>query len=434
MSSWPRWLLHHIMNNSNNLNDEKCIETKTDQTGTQSQLGRKRRRGNTQQVIHSPNASTINPQLNPFANSHGLPRSPSADEFAQIYIMNVILYFEQHNRCQLCHEPIEHIPFTIWTCGTCFLCEQCICKIYDKHRYQWDDHYKRRRPNIDMISNVENIYPSNATNPAQTFQDAIKCYICRSTDRERTCRTIMPYPCNVTQYMLGRAFVKSFGTRPVPRSSASVTPLDIDTCGVVRSSTDVTKIQYTCPHCKIVTFRYSQLKNYIRHQTVCLFRPVQCPFVDCDVTFLPRILNYASLGHEKFDSLLEISTPEITTKLEDHYAKECKHKVLCNLVDCKQHRGTEAADAKQSTRVVLVHQLHEHSLTNLKSLVPMSVDDFSKHQPIWSETEMKTKFPDDVQKCQNEEEEEEYIPAEEEESSGDDDYTVTRLVVERGWG
>ncbi len=410
--------------------DEK-VETKIE-----SQVGRKRRRGNaegranTQQVIHSPNA--INPQLNPFANGHlnVHPRSQSADEFAQIYIMNVILYFEQHNRCQLCHEPIEHIPFTIWTCGTCFLCEQCICKIYDKHRYQWDERYKHRRANVDMISNVENIYPSNATTPANTFQDAIKCYICRSTDRERTCRTIMPYPCNVTQYMLGRAFVRSFGPRPVPRSPATVTPADIDTCGVVRSSTDVTKIQYTCPHCKIVTFRYSQLKNYIRHQTVCLFRPVQCPFVDCDITFLPRILNYASMGHEKFDSLLEVSTPEITTKLEDHYAKECKHKVLCNLMDCKQHTQTRITDPSPS-RVVLVHQLHEHSLTNLKSLVPMSVDDFSKHQPIWNETEMKTKFPDDVQKCQNEEEEEEYIPEEEEESSGDDDYTVTRLVVER---
>ncbi len=402
-----------------------------------TKTGNKRRR--TGNVV-----SELNPQSNPFANAHinlALQKGGYVEELAQLHVMSAILYYEQHNRCQVCHEPIDSIPFTLWTCGTCFLCEQCICMIYDKHRFEWS----RRRSNVDFVSNIENAYPTNARSPAQTFEDTIKCYICRPSDRERTCRTVMPGSCNVSRYMLGREFTKSFQNRPVPRTPSSLSLQDLEAFNQLRNTLDPTKTTFTCPHCKVLTFRYSQIKQYMKHQTVCVFRLVHCPFADCDVMFLPRILNYASMGTERFDSLLEVSSTEITTKLEDHFLRECKHKVLCNVANCKLHevvggddKQGDMKDAKEpkQTRILQVHQLHEHALQNLKTLPLMSMDDLTKKQPMWSENEMKAKFPDDHRKCQHEIEEELVIPRDPDEDPEDDDGDhssdedfVTRVVI-----
>lgn len=401
--------------------------TFTSDTQTQETKGTKRRRTGNNHVV-----SELNPQSNPFANGHSIIKGSFLEELAQLYVMSTILYFEQHNRCQVCHEPIESLPFTLWTCGTCFLCEQCICVIYDRHRFEWSR--MRRRANVDLISNVEHIYPNNARWPSQTFDDSIKCYICERATRDRTCRTIMPYACNVGRYMLGREFVKSFGPRPVPRTSTTLTSQDLETFNSLRKTLDTSKLTFPCPHCKVVTFRHSQLKQFIKHQTVCVFRLVHCPFADCDVMFLPRILNYSSMGTETFDSLLEVSNTELTTKLEDHFVRECKHKVLCNVADCKLHED----EKKESvSRIVRVHQLHEHALQTLKTLAPMSMDDLQKHQPKWSDAEMKTKFPQDYHACQHEMEDEVVIPPDPDDDddgdhSSDEDYGgVTHIVVQR---
>lgn len=382
--------------------------------------------------------SELNPQSNPFANAHinlALQKGGYIEELAQLHVMSTILYYEQHNRCQVCHEPIDGIPWTLWTCGTCFLCEECICDVYDKNRF----HFSRRRSNVDFVSNVEHIYPENEYGPGTTFTDTIKCYICRPANPdERGCRTVMPYSCNVGRYLLGREFVKSFQNRSVPRTPTALTLQDLESFNMLRNTLDPTKSTFTCPHCKVLSFRYSQLKQFIKHQTVCVFRLVHCPFADCDVMFLPRILNYASMGTETFRSLLEVSSTEITTKLEDHFSRECKHKVLCNVVDCKVHSDkTDDTKEPKPSRIVQVHQLHEHALQNLKTLAPLTVDDLGKKQAMWSETEMKAKFPDEYRKCQHEIEEELVIPRDpddigEEDDDGDhssDEDFVTRVVI-----
>lgn len=379
-------------------------------------------------------STLLNPQLNPLANNHVVPSEGVVFEFAQQFVMDHVLYYEQHNQCQFCQEPIETIPFTLWTCGTCFLCEGCVCKIYDKYRYKWSS--RHRRPKIDMVGNLEQIYPNHFTTPSQTFTDDIKCYICRDGGG-RTCRTTSPVTCNVTRYLLGKNFLKAT-SRPVPTSSTEITMQDILQFKRVRNSIEPSKGTYTCPHCKIVTFRYSQLKEYMRHQTVCLFRRVQCPFTDCDNLFLSRMLRETSIGQETLDHLLEVSPSDISSRIEDHFTMECSHKILCNIRTCDQHPSDEK---NVVSRVVKLCDIHEHCLKILASHDIVNVTDLTKKKlPTWNEHEMREKFPRDVEMCQNAQEDEFTVALLLDEASGtsgeDDDeqseaiQNVTRVFVE----
>ena len=204
----------------------------------------------------------------------------------------------------------------------------------------------------------------------------------------------------------------------------------------MRKATDTSKEVFTCPHCKIVRFTTTQLAKYIHHVALCTFRPVRCPFADCDVTFIPRVLNFVALTKDKLGSLLEVTVDELRASLEQHYATECTHKVICNLAECKQHVSVVGNDVSVS-RILPVHELHTHVSNFIQSLPAVNVNQLNVTQTIWSDCDMRTKFPDDVHQCLNQLEDELIVPPtesndeEEDASLGEEFRNITRVLIQQ---
>ena len=133
-------------------------EGKAGEMKTVGETGRKRRKVEVRQECRS---DIVHPLINPFANGHAnaiaMPPNSYLEELAQLHVMEVLLHYEQHSRCQLCHEEIQGVPFTIWTCRTCYLCEQCICTLFDKHRHAWR---RKKKSPFDTVASAEDMYPS----------------------------------------------------------------------------------------------------------------------------------------------------------------------------------------------------------------------------------------------------------------------------------
>lgn len=394
--------------------------TPVDDSQDDSKHARKRKRitQTKSEIIHSPKP-TIQTFINPFANGYAtnvqtIDSNTVIDELARQYIIDVVQHYTKHNQCQFCHELIKGIPFSMWSCQTCFVCEPCMCTIFDTYKcsFRKGRDTGEGRPEIELLGNIHDMYCTHASH--HNFEQP-KCFICRS--EQRACRVVAPYACpNTARFLLGRKFAESFApssstqTRTIPMRLSDLTVDDIVRFQSLRTtSTPTTK--YTCPHCKIMRFSSHQLNKYMRHQQVCLFRPVQCPFSDCDIQFVPHLLQFTRM-HERPQKLLEISSRDLLAKLDHHYERECKHKVLCNLVECKQHGDIkQQLDASHQprpnppSRIIQVKDIHAHLFTYLQSLPAFDAAATLPQQPLWTIDQMKTRFPLDIDACRNEPEE-----------------------------
>jgi hypothetical protein len=352
-------------------------QRKPDEKTTSAGPAPKRRR------LHSPptpltNAQLgLNPQLNPFANGHTFLHSGITD-MAKLFVMDIVNYYERVQTCHLCREPIEGIPFTLWTCGTCYLCETCVCNIYDKHRYKWSA--KNKKMKYHMLGQLEtSIWPN------------LKCFICRTSDTNTpACHTISPTPCDMSRFMIGKTFMTELKTGP--KVPSDLTMAHLETFQTLYTNIKSTKMVYTCPHCKILTFTHSQLNRYMRHQIVCTYRNMQCVFSDCPVrnAFISTHLYLNST--DSYKDMLETTVGDF--ELDYHFSRDCKHRVACNLIDCKQHE-------ENKTRIVFLCDTNKHLSALFHSLAPLNDSKITNTFRMWSESEMEQKFPNDMKQCPN---------------------------------
>ena len=308
-------------------------------------------------------------------------------ELAKQYLYDILEYYQKYNTCSICHELIPGIPVTFWTCDSCFLCEECACKTHDTHGYSWSEYHRTAK--YHSIMRLDDGFIPIMRDTHDVLKD-LKCFICRDDDN---CNNTPPHTCNIKMFTIGKQMVEALRPRQI-QSVEQITRADIERFQTIHNTYE-NKVSYKCPYC-IVIFPSNHLSKYINHQFLCSFRPNACPFPDCDITFrqsnlLAHCINRTSMAKD----IYEVTVPDTGVEfIQQHCVTECQHKIVCNLVDCKQHLNND--------RVVFLCHASTHLETYFQNLPPLLSTEFNnKIITTWTEEEMVRRFPDSMKRCHN---------------------------------